>query len=130
MTFLVSPPKDTNGHFEVIKTSTIRNSFLIAHAIVNKILIVWNRQILEPIFGMFWMSSWCLRLSPNLLFLIDIKCNTDIHCNTLPMDFFKMFISMDHHAWISALSLAQVVKSMDKWRSTHVRLKLVEGTLD
>ncbi len=29
-----------------------------------------------------------------------------------------------------ALSLAQVVKSMDKWRSTHVRLKLVDGTLD
>ncbi len=28
------------------------------------------------------------------------------------------------------LSLAQVVKSMDKWRSTHVRLKLVNGTLD
>jgi hypothetical protein len=30
----------------------------------------------------------------------------------------------------AALSFAQVVKSMDKWRSTHVRLKLVDGTLD
>jgi hypothetical protein len=44
VTFIVSTPKDTNGHFEVIKSSTIRNSFSIARAIVNK-----NLHSLNPL---------------------------------------------------------------------------------